>query len=92
MAEWARMQALGARRPPICVAHVHCTPDENIRRIPSAGCQASRKPTDPAMARRNQNEAKPLPGSDEAHLLRIDTTDLAPDAAAVAIAAWLRGI
>lgn len=92
LAEWARIQALGARRPPFCVVHIHCTLDENIRRITSAGRQASRKPTDPAMARRNQSEAKPLLGGEEAHLLRLDTTDLSPDAAAEAIAAWLRGI
>lgn len=87
-AEWARMQTLGARRPPFCVVHVHCALDENIRRITSPGRQASRKPVDAQMARRNHAGARPLMGDDATHLLRLDTTELGADAAAQAIAAW----
>ncbi|MEM8732267.1 MAG: AAA family ATPase [Pseudomonadota bacterium] len=40
-AEWARMEALGAARPPFCVVHLRCDLEENIRRITSEGRRSS---------------------------------------------------
>lgn len=91
-AEWARIVALGQERPPFCVVHLSCALEENIRRIEAEGRGAKRKPRDAEMARRNHTEAKPLLGSGETNLLRIDVTALTPLDAARAIAEWAVGL
>jgi len=91
-AEWARIVALGQARPPLCVVHVACGLDENMRRIQSVGRDAKRKPRAPDMARRNQLGAKPLAGADQPNLLELDVTALSPEQAAQAIADWSRAI
>lgn len=49
----------------------------------------ARKHQDPAMAHRNQTDAKPFAGGDAEHLLRVDTKDMTPDAAAKETVAWV---
>lgn len=87
-AEWNRIVALGADRPPFCVVHILCALAENKRRIQSPDRGAMHKPRDPSYAQRNHTEAKPLYGSDAAHLLELDTTNLSAEAAARSIANW----
>ncbi len=88
-AEWSRIVALAADRPPLCVVHVHCDLEENERRIQSADRGAMHKPRDPSYAQRNHREAKPLYGSDAPRLLPLDTTHLTATEAAQAIATWI---
>ena len=91
-AEWGRIVRLGEARPPLCVIHVWCDIDENVRRIESVGRSSVRKLRDPDMARRNHDEAKPLYGLVARHLLKLDATSLEPAEAATRIAEWLDSI
>ena len=91
-AEWARIEALGLDREPLCVVHIQCDLNENIRRIEAEGRGAKRKPRDGGMARRNHEERKPLLGANAANLLELDATQLTPQQAAKAIAGWLAGV
>ncbi|MEL6641493.1 MAG: AAA family ATPase [Pseudomonadota bacterium] len=91
-AEWNRMVALGADRPPFCVVHIHCDLAENERRIQSPDRGAMRKPRDPSYAQRNHAQAKPLYGGDAPYLLQLDTTKLSVEAAAQTIADWVRPV
>jgi len=86
--EWQKLVDLARARPPLCVVHVGCDLDENIRRITSEGRASSRKPQDPEMARRNHANAEPLAGLDAPRLLELDTTGMTPKDAAQAIAQW----
>lgn len=90
--EWAKIHDLAAVCPPLCVVHVSCDLEENIRRITSPGRAAKRKPQDAEMAQRNQAAKAPLAGGDAEHLLELDTTVLTPDAAAQAIAVWCQNL
>ncbi len=87
--EWNRLETLGTARPPFVVVHIQCSLDENIVRIASPGRSSSRKPTDAEMARRNQEEAKPLMGGDVQNFLQLDTTNLSPPESAQAITDWV---
>jgi cytidylate kinase len=89
-AEWSRLVALGHARPPFLVVHLWCDVKENMRRIQSAQRLAKRKPIDPGMARRNQDEGKPLAGMDERFLLTLDVTTMTARDAALVIAGWCR--
>jgi len=91
-AEWKRLEDLGGERPPFCVIHVSCDLEENIRRIEDPGRDGMRKPRDPDMARRNQEQAKPLAGSGARHLLKLDTTGLSAELSAQRIADWIKKI
>lgn len=91
-AEWKRLEDLGEERPPFCVIHLSCGLEENIRRIRDPGRDGMRKPRDPGMARRNQEQAKPLAGLDARHLLKLDTTGLSAQASAQRIADWINGL
>lgn len=91
-AEWDRLEDLGRERPPFCVVHVSCDLEENIRRIEDPGRDGMRKPRDPVMARRNQEQAKPLAGSGARHLLKLDTTGLSAELSAQRIADWIKKI
>ncbi|MEM8700269.1 MAG: AAA family ATPase [Pseudomonadota bacterium] len=91
-AEWKRLEDLGAERPPFCVIHLSCDLEENIRRIGDPGRDGMRKPRDPDMARRNQEQAKPLAGLAARHLLKLDTTGLSAQASAQRIADWIDGL
>jgi hypothetical protein len=44
------------------------------------------------MARRNQLQGKVLAGAEARHLLKLDTTSMAPSDAASAIAEWSKSI
>lgn len=90
--EWRRIADLGAARPPFLVVHLTCSLEENKRRIASEDRILKHKLRDPAVAVRNQTEAKPLLGLDEQHLLKLDTTDMAPSDAAKVIAHWAKAI
>ncbi|WP_299477396.1 AAA family ATPase [uncultured Roseibium sp.] len=87
--EWDRLWALGRERPPFCVVHVSCDLDENIKRICSPARDGHRKPRDPEMARRNQEQAKPLAGLDVPNLLLLNTTLLSAEESATRIASWI---
>lgn len=89
-AEWNRLVKLGEARPPFCVVHITCDLEEHTRRIQSEERDKKLKPRDPELALRNQTEAKLLTGSDELNLLRLDTTNMTPDAAANAISDWVQ--
>ena len=91
-AEWDRIVALGNARPPFLVVHVHCDLEENIRRIQSPQRDGKRKPRDPEMARRNQQNGEVLAGSEASHFLAIDTTAKMALEAAREIAAWAEAI
>lgn len=86
--EWEKIENLGRDRPPFRVVHIHCSLEENLKRITGDSRKGARKPQDPQMAHRNQADAKPLAGSDAALLLKLDTTDLTPEEAADAILNW----
>jgi hypothetical protein len=86
--EWARIEALGATRPPFCVVHIACGLDENIRRITSLARDGMRKPRDPDMARRNHAGALVLAGLGAERLLKLDVTGLSAAEAARHIADW----
>ena len=86
--EWTKLMRLGQAHPPFCVVHISCDLEENMRRISSPGRTASRKPRDPDMARRNQDNAKPLAANGADHLLQLDTTGMTPGDAAGAIFDW----
>ena len=88
--EWDRIVRLGYERPPLCVVHLHCDLEENIRRIESVERSAKRKPRDPEMARRNHAQGKPLAGMDAANLLKLDVTALSAADAAAKIAEWVQ--
>lgn len=65
-----------------------CSPEENERRIVSPGRAAKRKPQDVEMVEDNRL-GRPLLDRGADRLLRLDVTNLAPEAAAREIAAWL---
>jgi shikimate kinase len=90
-AQWARIARLGQARPPLCVVHVECDLDENIRRIGSEERDRMRKPRDPEYARKNHAAAKPLLGANCANLLKLDTTGTDAYQAAETIAKWAAG-
>lgn len=91
-AEWQRVVQLGRQRRPLCVVHLHCDLEENIRRIESPGRGAKRKPRDPEMAQRNHAKSDALVGQDEENLLVLDVTRLSPADAAGTIAKWALGV
>lgn len=90
--EWRRIEELGRIRGPLCVVHLDCELNENIRRIQSSGRGAKRKPQDPEMVRRNHSDGKRLHGIDALNLLKLDVTDLPAHEAARIIADWTRQI
>jgi shikimate kinase len=90
-AQWMRIEQLGKARPPLCVVHIECQLDENIRRICSEDRDQKRKPRDPEYARKNQANAKPLLGGNSEHFLALNTTQMTASAAAATIAEWALG-
>lgn len=87
-AAWKRIIDLGKARPPLCVVHIRCDLEENLRRIQSDERDLKRKPRDPEYALRNHAEGKPLSGLDAENLLELDTTGLTASVAALRISEW----
>jgi hypothetical protein len=86
---WDRAITLAkARGSALNVVLLACSPEENARRIVAAGRAAKRKPQDVEMVDDNRR-GRPLLDRGADRLLRLDVTNLAPDAAAREIAAWL---
>ena len=86
---WDRAIALAKERGcPLHVVLLACSPEENERRIVSPGRAAKRKPQDVEMVGGNRR-GRPLLDRGADRLLRLDVTNLTPDAAAREIAAWL---
>ncbi|MEM8848472.1 MAG: AAA family ATPase [Pseudomonadota bacterium] len=88
--EWGRFERRGAARGPLCMVHLWCDLEENIRRIEAPERVGKGKLRGAEVARRNHAGAAPLIGADLAHLLRLDVTDLSARDAAERIAAWCR--
>lgn len=88
---WDEAIALAHRRPcPLAVVILDCSPDENARRIRSAGRDAMRKPRDVALVGGNR-DGRPLIDRGGDRLLRFDVSELAAASAAATIADWLAG-
>ncbi|WP_298492076.1 AAA family ATPase [uncultured Maritimibacter sp.] len=86
---WARIEALAESHGPLYVVHVHCDPDENVRRIGSAGREAMAKSRKRALALQYHEEGQLLMGGDADRVLSLDTTELTADECAEAIADWI---
>jgi hypothetical protein len=87
---WDEVIALAKRRPsPLAVVVLACSPEENARRIQSAGRDAMRKPRAAALVEDNRN-GRPLIDRGGDKTLYLDVTDMDAEEAAGAIAAWLR--
>lgn len=86
---WDAVIALARKRGcPLYVVTLACSPEENERRIQSAGRAAKRKPRDVDIVGGNRDGRLLLDhGGDR--LLHLDVTGLTPDAAARVIADWL---
>ncbi|MGR3363374.1 MAG: AAA family ATPase [Maritimibacter harenae] len=86
---WTRIRKLAEARGPLYVVHVHCDPDENARRIGSAGREAMRKSRKRALALQYHEEGQILIGGDADHVLELDTTELTAEECAETIADWI---
>lgn len=86
---WARIETLAGERPPLFVVHLHCEPDENARRIGSAGREAMTKSRKRALALQYHEEGQILMGGDPELTLELDTTELTAEECAEAIADWI---
>lgn len=87
---WTRYEQLAEQRGNLRIVHLHCTLEENARRISSTGRMDKRKPLDPDYARSWHEKGRQLMGHDAMHRLTLDTTELTPSQAAERIAKWLR--
>ena len=87
---WSRYVRLAEVRGPLFVVHLHCSLDENIRRITSSGRLSSRKPVDADYAKRWHNLGRPLVGQTASRLLKLDVTSLSVETAAAKIGEWLQ--
>lgn len=86
---WDRIKRLAETRGPLYVVHVHCDPDENARRIGSAGREAMRKSRKRALALQYHEDGRILIGKDAERVLELDTTELTAEECAEAIADWV---
>lgn len=86
---WARIEHLAQTRGPLYVVHVHCDPDENARRIGSAGREAMTKSRKRALALQYHEEGQLLMGGDASRVLELDTTELTAEECAETIADWV---
>lgn len=86
---WRRYLNLERARGPLFVVHLHCTLDENIRRITSPGRLSSRKPIDAEYAKRWHALNRTLVGKSAAILLELNVSDLLPETAAEIIREWI---
>lgn len=84
---WDEVLSLARRRPcPLAVVVLSCAPEENERRIQSPGRDAMRKPRDATLVKDN----RPLIDRGGDKTLHLDVTNMQAEAAASAIATWLR--
>lgn len=88
---WSRYLRLAEARGPLYVVHLHCSLEENIRRITSPGRLSSRKPVDADYARRWHSLQRPLVGRKASRLLKLDVTNLSVETAANHIREWIGG-
>ncbi len=88
---WSRYLRLAEARGPLYVVHLHCSLEENIRRITSPGRLSSRKPVDTDYAKRWHTRARPLVGRTASTLLTLDVTNLSAEIAATHIREWIQG-
>jgi hypothetical protein len=88
---WSRYLRLGEARGPLYVVHLHCSLEENIRRIISPGRLSSRKPVDADYARHWHSLDRPLVGRTASKLLTLDVTNLSVETAATHIREWIQG-
>ncbi len=87
---WDALEALAqARGTPLYLVTLLCDPDENARRIQSAGRAAQRKPRDSDMFPGNR-QGRPLMERGGDAVLRLDVTRLQASQAAAHIAAWVQ--
>lgn len=86
---WARVEHIAQTRGPLYVVHLHCDPDENARRIGSAGREAMRQSRKRALALQYHEEGRILIGDDAERVLKLDTTELTAEECAEAIADWV---
>ncbi|MAM63397.1 MAG: hypothetical protein CMH11_18095 [Maritimibacter sp.] len=86
---WERIERLAETRGPLYVVHVHCDPDENARRIGSAGRDAMRKSRKRALALQYHEEGRILIGGNANNVLELDTTALTAAECAEAVADWI---
>jgi predicted kinase len=89
--EWqAAARALADRRGvPLLAVHLACSPEENRRRIASPERALLRKATDGALVDTGPDRPALLDHADA--VLELDVTSLRAEAAADAIADWVRG-
>ena len=86
---WSRYLRLEKAPGPLYVVHLHCSLEENIRRITSPGRLSSRKPVDADYARRWHSLQRPLVGRKASKLLKLDVTNLSVEKAAAHIRQWI---
>lgn len=86
---WERILKLAETRGPLYVVHLHCDPDENVRRIGSAGQEAMRKERKRALALQYHEEGRILIGGEAQNVMELDTTELTSEECAEAIADWV---
>lgn len=86
---WTRIERLAEDRGPLFVVHLHCDPDENARRIGSAGREAMRKSRKRALALQYHEDGRILIGDDADKVMKLDTTELTAEECAEAIADWV---
>lgn len=86
---WERILKLAETRGPLYVVHLHCDPDENVRRIGSAGREAMSKSRKRALALQYHEEGRILIGKEAERVLELDTTELTAEECAEAIADWI---
>jgi hypothetical protein len=87
---WDKVIDLARQRPSqLAVVVLGCSPEENARRIQSAGRDAMRKPRTTALVEDNRN-GRPLIDRGGDKTLHLDVTGMDADEAARTIAAWLQ--
>ncbi len=87
---WDAVIALAKQRPsPLAVVVLACSPEENERRIQSSSRDAMRKPRAPALVEANR-AGRPLLDRGGDMTLHLNVTSISAEAAASAIASWLR--
>ncbi len=86
---WARIEKLAETHGPLHVVHVHCDPDENARRIGSAGREAMTKSRKRALALQYHEQGQILMGGEAERVFQLDTTELTAEECAESIADWI---
>ena len=89
---WARIEKLAETHGPLHVVHVHCDPDENARRIGSAGREAMTKSRKRALALQYHEQGQILMGGEAERMFQLDTTELTAEECAESIADWIARI